>query len=314
MKKIIIATLFMALVLSGCSLKAKTAQKVITPEEASAKTEKFITDNLVKEGTKVTIKSVAEENQLYKIVVDIGSGQDIDSYLSKDGEIFFPQAMNITEIEKEMAAQNAQVAGEKTQSDAATPAKSDKPTVELFVMSYCPYGTQIEKGIIPAIQALGDKVDFKLKFCDYTMHGAKETDENLKEYCVQKEQPEKLLSYMTCFLKEGKSEDCSKEAGLDSGKINSCISSATKEFSIDNTTTDFSIYKADAQKYGVQGSPTLIINGAQVDSGRDSASLLKTICSAFNTSPEECSKQLSTETPASGFGTATGGTSGGSCN
>lgn len=312
MKKIIIATLLLSLVLTGCSLKGKTAKQILKPEEAKAKAEKFITETLVQPGTKVTIKEVTEENNLYKLKVDIGSGQDIDSYLSKDGEIFFPQAINITEVEKQVAEQNAQVAGEKETATAA--AKSDKPSVELFVMSYCPYGTQIEKGIIPTVEALGDKIDFKLKFCDYTMHGAKEAEENLRQYCIDKEQGGKLISYLNCFLKAGDSAGCLKETGIDMGKLDSCVAAATKEYSIDANSTDFPIYKADAQKYGVQGSPTLVINGAQVSSGRDSASLLKTICSAFNNAPAECSASLSSENPSSGFGTATGGSSGGSCN
>ncbi|HTY44247.1 MAG TPA: hypothetical protein VMC80_03315, partial [Patescibacteria group bacterium] len=42
--------------------------------------------------------------------------------------------------------------------------KTDKPTVELFVMSYCPYGTQMEKAIIPVLNLLKDKVNFTLRF------------------------------------------------------------------------------------------------------------------------------------------------------
>ncbi|MDD4333487.1 MAG: hypothetical protein PHT51_05260 [Patescibacteria group bacterium] len=301
MKKIIIATLLFSLVLTGCSLKGKTAAQILKPEEAKAKAEKFITDNLVQAGTKVTVKEITEENDLYKLKVDIGSGQDIESYITKDGQNFFPQVINIAELEKQVADQNAQVAGQKETATVTT--KSDKPIVELFVMSYCPYGTQIEKGIIPAVEALGDKIDFKLKFCDYTMHGAKEAEENLRQYCIGKEQSGKLFSYMNCFLKAGDSDSCLNEAGVDTGKMDSCVAAATKEYAIDVNSTDFAIYKDDAQKYGVQGSPTLVINGGQVSSSRDSANLLKTICSAFNNTPEECSKTLSSETPAAGFGT-----------
>jgi len=49
-------------------------------------------------------------------------------------------------------------------------------------MSYCPYGTQIEKGILPVINALGNKIKFSLKFVDYAMHGKKEIDENSRQY------------------------------------------------------------------------------------------------------------------------------------
>jgi glutaredoxin len=315
MKKIIIASLFLSLALTGCSLgKGISAKKILTPDEAKAKAADFITKNLVSQGTNVDIKEITAEGSLYKLKVSVSSdqgSQDIDSYISNDGESFFPQVINIADTEN----QNQPAASTNSAPSAVVTNKTDKPVVELFVMSYCPYGTQIEKGIIPVVEALGDKIDFQLKFCDYTMHGAQETDENTKDYCIQKEQPDKLLSYLSCFLKEGNSVSCSKEVGLDDGKINSCIAAATKEFNIDNKTTDFAIYKTDNQKYGVSGSPTLVINGAQISSGRDSASLLNTICSGFNNAPAECSQQLSSQTPAPGFGTGTtAGGSDASCN
>ena len=67
----------------------------------------------------------------------------------------------------------------------------------------------------------------------------------------------------------------------------------------------FDVNKTDNTKYNVGGSPTLIINGTEVTSGRDSASLLKTICSAFNEQPEECKATLSSNTPTAGFGEGT---------
>lgn len=67
----------------------------------------------------------------------------------------------------------------------------------------------------------------------------------------------------------------------------------------------FDIHKADNEKYGVAGSPTLVINGQEVSSGRDAASLLSTICTAFNNAPSECQTDLPSEQPTPGFGTGT---------
>jgi hypothetical protein len=59
-----------------------------------------------------------------------------------------------------------------------------------------------------------------------------------------------------------------------------------------------------------------VINGAQVNSGRDSASYLATICSAFNTAPAECNTVLDSNVPSAGFGyvASSSSTSSGSCN
>lgn len=205
--------------------------------------------------------------------------------------------------------------------------KTDKPVVELFVMSHCPYGTQIEKGILPVIDTLGDKIDYELKFCDYAMHGKTELDEQLTQYCVQRQGKDKIQAYLSCFLEdESKSEECLGEIGIDRGQLDSCIAQTDEEYSVSADFEDkstwsngrfplFKVYQEDNDKYGVGGSPTLIVNGVKASSGRDSASLLATICGAFNSPPEECNAELSSEAPAPGFGfDGSGSNTNASCN
>jgi len=68
-------------------------------------------------------------------------------------------------------------------------------------------------------------------------------------------------------------------------------------------------------KYGVQGSPTIIINGQEVSIGtRSPEEFLKAVCGAFNVSPAECNTKLSADQPSTGFGTGTTQTAaGGGC-
>jgi hypothetical protein len=312
MKSKLIIVLFLALilVLTGCGVTKLT--KVLSAEEAKAKAVDFINKNLVQPGTTVTIDNVTEENGLYKLSVKLSSGQTVDSYITKDGTKFFTQALDIAQIEKEN--QNTNQNANQTQPTEIP--KNDKPVVELFVMSHCPYGTQIEKGILPVVQALGNKIDFEVKFCDYAMHGQKELTEELRQVCIKQVASDSYLNYLNCFLKAGDGEGCVKETKIDSAKLNSCVSNIDNKYNITKYSTDhskwvsgqyppFDVYKADNEKYGVQGSPTLIINGVESQSGRDSASLLKTVCSAFTNAPSECSAKLSSDTPAPGFGSGT---------
>ena len=39
-----------------------------------------------------------------------------------------------------------------------------KAKLEFYVMSKCPFGTQVEKGIKPVIDEIGDYIDFHLEF------------------------------------------------------------------------------------------------------------------------------------------------------
>ncbi len=272
----------------------------------------FVNENLMRPGSEVTVKEATEENGLYKITVVMPDKKEIESYLTKDGKKFFPQVMDIDKIKEQKTAADEK----KTPSTADVP-KAEKAKVELFVMSYCPYGTQMEKGLIPVIETLGDKVDFELKFCDYAMHGEKELKEQLNQYCIQKNEPDKLLSYLNCFLDSENSDGCLKKIGIDQKKLASCVKSTDEEYKVNENFNDkstykgrfptFNIYQEDNQKYGISGSPSLVINGVKVSAARDSASLLKMICSGYENPPTECNKELSSTTPSPGFGSGSSG-------
>jgi hypothetical protein len=321
MKKTIILSLVLALLVSGCA--ANTVKvKDLTPEEAKAKTLDYINNQLLVDSeSKATIENVVEESGLYKFSLVV-AGYNYDSYASKDGSKFFVEALNMDE----------KVASEDDSSVESTSLpvvnnKNSKPEVEVFVMSHCPYGTQIEKGIIPVIETLGDKADIKIKFCDYAMHGEKELDEQMNQYCIQKEEPSKFVGYLKCFLEAGDADSCLKQAGINQTKLKSCVAAAEKEYKIKENFSDkstwlngtyptFGIYQGDVDKYSVSGSPALVVNGENVSSSyRDSASLLSVVCSAFQEQPAECQTQLSDATPSAGFGYGdTGASNGETCN
>jgi hypothetical protein len=111
-----------------------------------------------------------------------------------------------------------------------------------------------------------------------------------------------------------------EETGINQTRLSSCVKSTDTEFKVTELFNDentwvsgrfpqFNLYKDDNDKYGVGGSPTLVINGATISSARDSDSLLRTICAGYETPPAECETELSAASPSPGFGY---GTSGGS--
>lgn len=289
-------------------------------EGAKKAATKLIEENLVQPGTKFSVSEIVEESGLYKLTVSL-QGQDITSYMTKDGKKFFPSVVDVEEISKANS--------EKSASAQEIP-KKDKPEVELFVMSYCPFGTQIEKGILPVVQALGSKIKFDLKFVDYAMHPSQgEVEENLRQYCIQKEEPSKLIGYMNCFLKKGgedTSKACVKSENINEAKLNSCVKDTDSQFKVSEKVKDknswnggqfppFDVNKGDNEKYGVKGSPTLVINGVVADSARDSKSLAEVVCSGFSSQPEECKKEFESAAPNPGFGegTSASGNSAASC-
>jgi len=313
MKKIFVLSLFFLVFLSGCNLVGdKNEAKEVTLEEAKVIIADFINEYLMQQGQEVSISEVVKENSLYRASVNVPGGQVTESYLSLDGKTFFPSALDIADVEgeAEASASSQNASQEATLADVS---KQKTPKVELFVMSHCPYGTQMEKGILPVLDTLGDKVDFELKFCDYAMHDKKEVDEQIAQYCIQKNEPEKLKEYLYCFLEDADGERCVASVGINKSSLDSCVTATDNEYKITEMYNDrntwkggsyptFPIYEDDAAKYAVSGSPSLVINGTKISSGRDSSTLLRTICAGFENAPSECNTELSAVSPAPGFG------------
>ena len=130
------------------------------------------------------------------------------------------------------------------------------------------------------------------------MHEPEET-ETPRQVCIREEQGDRFLDYLECFLGEGDYEVCLKQVGIDEAKMNNRISSgqAAEYYASDSGLSE---------GYGVQGSPTLVINGVIVSSGRSPAGYLGTVCSAFNSEPSECGVELSSTSPSAGFGYGAG--------
>ena len=106
-----------------------------------------------------------------------------------------------------------------------------------------------------------------------------------------------------------------KERGskiLDIDKLEACKTAADEEYSITENLEDqskwrgnfpmFLVHDEECNKYGISGSPGLVINGVTASTGRDAASLLSAVCTGFKDQPAECETELSSATPGPGFG------------
>jgi len=81
------------------------------------------------------------------------------------------------------ANKGGQVAGTKSTAKATTNLKIDKvdtPELKFFVMSFCPYGNQIETALKPVADLLGDKANIQPQYIFDKIDG------DLANYCKQK--------------------------------------------------------------------------------------------------------------------------------
>ena len=149
-------------------------------------------------------------------------------------------------------------------------ARMGKPTLELFVMSYCPFGVQAEEKVIPIVKKFGDKINFKLQFIaqekaeasaqDITpftsLHGYPEVAENIRQLLIAQEYPDRYLDYILCRGKRlDKSwEACADKLGIDVAKIQALFDSPEAE----------QLFRENikrATELGVRASPTILVDG-----------------------------------------------------
>jgi len=291
----------------GFSFSGAATATQLTPDQAKNKALNYINGLLADQAT-VTATSVNETNGLYNVKFDVG-GQEFDSYITKDGSLLFPSAYAVP---SNVSTTAAAITG----TPSATYTKSDRPSVELFVMAFCPYGVQAEQAMKPVVDLLGDSADIKVKFIVniggttpddvQSLHGSDEAYEDLRQVCIRQNYNQSAYwNYVSeigdncysVYRNATQMDSCWKAAAIKSGinvtQVESCYNASSIVLLAQDETA--------SNAYGVTGSPTLIINGKTYSGARTSDAFKAAICSAFTTAPAACGGNLSsTETAAQG--------------
>jgi hypothetical protein len=197
-----------------------------------------------------------------------------------------------------------------TPPTTAATTESGSPMVELFVMCFCPYGTEAETAMEPVVNLLGTKANITVRYIAgvqgttvSSLHGPAEAQEDLRQLCINRYYRGQFWQYLSTF-----NRDCYpnwqnatyldtcrgntlQALGIDAKRIEACATGAE----------GLGLLTADEQatsQYNVQGSPTLIINGQVYDGDRTPEAYKEAICSHFNTPPAECGINLSAQQTA----------------
>ena len=179
-------------------------------------------------------------------------------------------------------------------------------------MSYCPFGNIAEEAIAPVFELLEGKADFNPHYVIYSnyggegfcydeeqkycsMHGVQELNQGVRELCVAKHMGMKeyfefvIAMNKKCDHKNADTcwEAVAEEIGLDAAKIKKCFISEAEEI----LSEELELNKL----YGAKGSPQVFIDGMQHNGPRAPESYKEALCKAFDTLPEECNTELSSE-------------------
>lgn len=280
---------------------------------------------IVSPGTETSIGNVKESSGLYEFELNLGPKDKVQkytSYITKDGKIIFTSGIKAEDLAKQQTQQTAQPTTKRLTCDDMP--KVETPKLTAYVVSKCPYGLQMQRVFKKAIEeqpALQTSLDIKYigSISDgkiISMHGDEEAQENLRQICIREEQPKQYWSYVGCYMKEGKSEDCLTSTGVNKTQVTTCMSDKTK--GIAYAQKDFDLQT----KYNIGSSPTLLLDENQIISesdfgGRVANAVKDIICCNSKTKPAFCSKDLSKDALAASFSTtdvSTGQTAASGCN
>ncbi len=316
-KRKIVLLLLLIFVLGGLATAGwffykKEKKNVLPPQEIGERTVNFINNILLKGRLKVSLVNVEKDSVdkgLYKVTVSLG-GTNLTSYVTLDGKYFYPERFNIEEnlASNQNNSDNNSTNNKKNSKESCQAIKKlDTPLLQAFVVSNCPFGLQMQRILseinkkIPSlikdvkVRYLGEIVNGKIT----SMHGDKEAQENLRQICIREEQGDKYWDYVSCYIQKGESSNCLQKVGINLSQLDECMSDANR--GLKYAKEDFSLEK----KYGITGSPTLILNGNKESEfnfgGRSAEAVKELLCCGFSQEPGVCDQQLTTAQADIGF-------------
>jgi len=301
----IMGILVIIIVVLAASTLGSSAGKnpVVSPAVCSDKVISYINTNLVDEGETATLINITDNNEVYTIWSRY-LGRDLSIYATRDCSLLFTAAFDM----------NAAAA---TPSPTQPPKQTDRPVADLYVMSFCPYGTQAETVMRPVVDLLGTKADISVRYITTvggqtvdsvdSLHGPAEAHEDLLQLCLMKSNPEKFWDYLKDF------NDQCYPVWQDATRLDSCRKNVTAALGINlpavetcaNGTEGLTLAELDAaesEAIGASASPTLFINGVQYSGARTPEGYKQAICASFTTAPAECNTTLSSTSAAASGG------------
>ncbi|PIS15453.1 hypothetical protein COT62_03560 [Candidatus Roizmanbacteria bacterium CG09_land_8_20_14_0_10_41_9] len=270
-----------------------------------------IIKKVLNNGTDFALGTVKESSGVYEFELTLNPKSDPQkyvSYITKDGKILFTSGVKLDSLN----AGQAETKGETTAKTVSCEdmEKVENPTLTAFVVSQCPYGVQMQRLFSKAMSEIPNLASaLQVKYIGSvengkitSMHGDTEAQENLRQICIREEQKEVYWPYVNCYMQEGKSEECLVSSGVNADLLKTCVEDPKK--GIAYAEKDF----ADASKYSITGSPTLIVNDKAIVSefdfgGRVVDALKQIVCCAGTTKGDYCTNDASKTEVSTAFST-----------
>lgn len=193
---------------------------VITSQQAGEKAINFINQNLLQGKAIASLIETLEEDGLYKMKFTVGE-QEIESYITLDGKLFFPEGINLNEVVAP-AQEKSSTIGNFSISSGEICYENGKPIVYFFGSKSCPHCAWEHPIVERVAGKFGDKIAFHNNmdsendggvFEKYSTGGIPTVVLGCKYYRVGsgeqggEDEEEKNLTALVCKLTDGQPAD-----------------------------------------------------------------------------------------------------------
>ncbi len=243
--------------------KDKTDTTAISKDVAAKKALNLINNVILQGQATAKLVSSKKDGNFYVLSLDI-SGNSLESYVTLDGKLLFPQAIDLTQDITKVAPPvkpKTKVSVDATGEPYL--GKKDAPvTIVVFDDFECPYCARFETGAWPSIKKnYIDTGKVKFVYMNFPLGFHKNAQKAAEaSECAFKFDSTKFWKYKETLFKNQQALDVkslkkyAKDLGFDSTKFDACLDNNDMKTEVE---ADF---KAGTG-YGVSGTPAFFVNG-----------------------------------------------------
>ncbi len=246
-------------------IKTGSADAELTADEAAQIAVEYLNNNILQPGITASFEAVEDVGSLYNVKLVIG-GQPYDSYVTKDGGLLFPSAIDMTDtsVTPPPTPTTTLEYVEVSADDDTVKGDPNAPVTIIEFSDYeCPFCTRFWSDTLPQItKEYIDTGKVKHVYRDFPLgfhtsaQKAAEASECAGDQDMYWEMHDKLYKNNNA-LAVSDLKGYAAELGLDTDAFNTCLDSGKYE---DEVKSDM----ADGEAAGVTGTPGFFINGKKL--------------------------------------------------
>ena len=182
----------------------------------------------------------------------------------------------------------------RPESSQASQAPGKPVTVEIYVMSMCPYAARALQNLIPAVKQIGNRVNLQIDYIVSgrpgqfsSLHGPAEVLGDKIQLCAREIAPDRFLDFLSCQSENPRTVSnswmqCAKRTGIDGTALKACAFGPDGDKLLAKSA-------AKSRARNVRGSPTIYVANRRYSGNRSQEDFMRVVCQAMSGSrPAVC--------------------------